>query len=87
MSTDASKKGEKTIQDERAAFNFRTVGDRAKVIQDGGTPVLVPYGLPRKQSNGFEELVSSIIERFGNSSAIRSTSASMTLPTSDSMIR
>jgi CRISPR-associated endonuclease/helicase Cas3 len=48
ISTDAAKKGEKTIQDERAGFNFRTVGERAKVIQDGGTPVLVPYGIASK---------------------------------------
>jgi CRISPR-associated endonuclease/helicase Cas3 len=48
ISTDAFKKGDKPLQDERAAFNFRTVGDRAKVIQDSGTPVLVPYGLATK---------------------------------------
>ncbi len=43
-STDAAPKGEKPIQQLRADFMFRSVADRAKVIDDGGTSVFVPYG-------------------------------------------
>jgi CRISPR-associated endonuclease/helicase Cas3 len=43
-STDAAPKGEKSIQEMRAEFQFRSVAERAKVIDDGGTAVIVPYG-------------------------------------------
>jgi CRISPR-associated endonuclease/helicase Cas3 len=44
ISTDAAPKGERPIQEMRAELLFRSVAERAKVIQDGGTPVIVPYG-------------------------------------------
>jgi CRISPR-associated endonuclease/helicase Cas3 len=43
-STDAAPKGERPIQEMRADFLFRSVAERARVIDDGGTPVIVPYG-------------------------------------------
>jgi CRISPR-associated endonuclease/helicase Cas3 len=43
-STDATPQGERPIQEMRADFLFRAVAERAKVIDDGGTPVIVPYG-------------------------------------------
>lgn len=43
-STDAAPKGQRQIQEMRAEFLFRSVADRAKVIDDGGTAVFVPYG-------------------------------------------
>jgi CRISPR-associated endonuclease/helicase Cas3 len=43
-STDATPKGERPIQEMRADFLYRAVAERAKVIDDGGTPVIVPYG-------------------------------------------
>jgi CRISPR-associated endonuclease/helicase Cas3 len=42
--TDAAPKGERPIQEMRADFLFRSVAERARVIDDGGTPVIVPYG-------------------------------------------
>lgn len=42
--TDATPKGERPIQELRAEFLFRSVAERAKVIDDGGTAVIVPYG-------------------------------------------
>lgn len=43
-STDAAPKGEKSIQEMRTEFLFQSVAHRAKVIDDGGTAVIVPYG-------------------------------------------
>jgi CRISPR-associated endonuclease/helicase Cas3 len=48
ISTDAAPKGERPIQEMRAELMFRSVAERAKVIQDGGTPVIVPYGRARR---------------------------------------
>ena len=42
--TDHARRGEHTIQEDRAAFNFRTVAERARVIQQGTRSVIVPYG-------------------------------------------
>ena len=42
-STDRARRGEKTIQELRAALRFRTVAERAKVIPDNTTSVIVPY--------------------------------------------
>jgi CRISPR-associated endonuclease/helicase Cas3 len=41
--TDITKRGQKTIQEERAEFHFRKVSAKAKVITEDGRPVLVPY--------------------------------------------
>lgn len=43
-STDARRKGEKTVQELRAELRYREVAERARVIAEGGTPVVVPYG-------------------------------------------
>jgi CRISPR-associated endonuclease/helicase Cas3 len=43
-STDAAPKGARSIQEMRVDFLFRSVAERAKVIDDGGTAVIVPYG-------------------------------------------
>ena len=37
-----------SIQQDRADFNFQRVAERARVIKDGGEPVLVPYGRGKK---------------------------------------
>lgn len=42
--TDRARQGENSIQEHRANFNFRTVGERAKVIDEPTTSVVVPYG-------------------------------------------
>jgi CRISPR-associated endonuclease/helicase Cas3 len=44
---DHSRKGEHTIQEDRAEFNFRRVADRARVIKDDTIAVIVPYGRAR----------------------------------------
>jgi CRISPR-associated endonuclease/helicase Cas3 len=41
--TDRVRRGEHTIQESRAAWNFRTVAERAKVIPDDTVAVIVPY--------------------------------------------
>lgn len=41
--TDYTKTGERTIQQEREAFNFRSVSQKVKVIDDAGIGVIVPY--------------------------------------------
>lgn len=46
--TDRVRKGEKPIQACRANFDFRTVGERAKVIDQPTIAVLVPYGRAAK---------------------------------------
>ena len=45
--TDHVRRGEHTIQEDRANFNFRTVGDRARVINEDTIAVIVPYGRAR----------------------------------------
>lgn len=42
--TDNTKRGEHTIQQDRAGWNFRRVSERARVIKDNTTPVVVRYG-------------------------------------------
>lgn len=42
--TDYQRRGSYTIQQERAAFNFRKVDAMAKVIKDDSIAVVVPYG-------------------------------------------
>lgn len=42
--TDRARRGEKPIQEHRANFNFRTVAERAKVIDEPTIAVIVPYG-------------------------------------------
>lgn len=42
--TDHAKRGEQSIQQDRAGWNFRRVSERARVIKDNTTPVIVPYG-------------------------------------------
>ncbi len=46
--TDHAKRGEHTIQEDRAAWNFRRVAERAKVIDQATCPILVPYGRGRE---------------------------------------
>jgi CRISPR-associated endonuclease/helicase Cas3 len=46
--TDHARKGEHTIQEDRARFNFRTVAERARVIKDDTISVIVPYGRAKK---------------------------------------
>lgn len=41
--TDHAKKGEHTIQHDRAEFNFRRVAEHARVIKDDTVAVIVPY--------------------------------------------
>ncbi|MBT9158805.1 MAG: hypothetical protein DDT26_00052 [Dehalococcoidia bacterium] len=41
--TDHSKRGEHSIQHDRAEFNFRRVADHAKVIKENTIAVIVPY--------------------------------------------
>lgn len=43
--TDHIRKGEHTIQQDRAAFNFRTVAEHARVIKDDSVSVIVSYDL------------------------------------------
>ena len=42
--TDYARRGENTIQEEREKLHFRKVAEKAKVIEDSGTPVIVPIG-------------------------------------------
>lgn len=42
--TDHSRRGEHSIQRDRAEFNFCRVGDHAKVIKDDTVGVIAPYG-------------------------------------------
>jgi CRISPR-associated endonuclease/helicase Cas3 len=46
--TDHSKKGEHTIQENRAKLNFRTVAQDARVIKQDTVSVIVPYRQARK---------------------------------------
>jgi len=41
--TDFSRRGESSIQEDRAELRFRTVSGKAKVISQEGTPVVVPF--------------------------------------------
>jgi CRISPR-associated endonuclease/helicase Cas3 len=41
--TDFARRGQQTIQEERAEFHFREVSAKAKVITEEGRPVVVPY--------------------------------------------
>jgi CRISPR-associated endonuclease/helicase Cas3 len=43
-STDHARKGEHTIQQDRAAFNFRRVAEHARVIDQDTVSVIAPYG-------------------------------------------
>ena len=58
------------IQAERTKFQFRTVGELAKVISDGGTPVIVPYKTAKKwiariQRQGtFDRFILRRLQRF-----------------------
>lgn len=44
IATDRDVRGERSIQEDRAEFNFRRVAERSQVIRDSGEPVIVPYG-------------------------------------------
>ncbi len=46
--TDHARRGEHTIQADRADFNFQTVAKKARVIQQDTISVIVPYGRARK---------------------------------------
>jgi CRISPR-associated endonuclease/helicase Cas3 len=46
--TDRVRPGEDTIQQSRAKFNFRTVAERARVIDEDTIGVIVPYGQAKK---------------------------------------
>jgi CRISPR-associated endonuclease/helicase Cas3 len=46
--TDRVRRGDDTIQQSRAKLNFRTVADRAKVIDGDTIGVIVPYGRAKK---------------------------------------
>lgn len=41
--TDYTKAGENTIQQDRESFNFRSVSQKVRVIDDSGISVIVPY--------------------------------------------
>jgi len=43
-STDHAHKGECTVQEDRENLRFREVSRKARVIEDDGVPVIVPYG-------------------------------------------
>jgi CRISPR-associated endonuclease/helicase Cas3 len=47
VDTDHTKKGENTIQEDRQRFRFRDVAEKAVVIKDSGTPVIIPIGYAR----------------------------------------
>ncbi|GHV23573.1 CRISPR-associated helicase/endonuclease Cas3 [Planctomycetales bacterium] len=47
VDTDHTKKGENTIQEDRQRFRFRNVAEKAEVIKDSGTPVIIPIGHAR----------------------------------------
>jgi len=42
--TDHERRGEATIQEDRAAMNFARVAERSRVIRDDTTSLIVPYG-------------------------------------------
>ena len=44
VNTDYAKRGETSIQDDRAQLRFREVARKAKVIRDDGQPVIVRFG-------------------------------------------
>ncbi|MBM9537322.1 CRISPR-associated endonuclease Cas3'' [Desulfobulbus alkaliphilus] len=46
-STDYDKRGEASIQEERANMHFRKVAAKAKIIEDSGQPVVIPIGKAR----------------------------------------
>lgn len=52
--TDHAKRGEQSIQQDRAGWNFRRVSERARVIKNNTTPVIVPYG---KAANEIKEIL------------------------------
>lgn len=45
--TDYNKRGQASIQEERANLHFRKVAEKAKVITDDGQPVVIPIGKAR----------------------------------------
>jgi CRISPR-associated endonuclease/helicase Cas3 len=47
-STDYDRRGETSIQEDRANLRFRDVSKKAKVIKEEGFPVIVPYGKGKK---------------------------------------
>ncbi len=47
VNTDYAKYGELPIQEDRRQLRFREVARKARVIQDSGTPVIVPHGRGR----------------------------------------
>lgn len=44
VNTDYARRGESTIQEDRRKLRFREVARKAKVIEDGGQPVIVQFG-------------------------------------------
>ena len=50
-STDHSRKRESTIQEDRNELRFREVSRKARVIEDEGMPVVVPYGKGKELIN------------------------------------
>ena len=46
--TDYTRRGEATIQEERANLHFRKTAQKAKVIEDDGQPVIIPKGKARR---------------------------------------
>jgi CRISPR-associated endonuclease/helicase Cas3 len=44
VNTDYAKNGELPIQEDRSNLRFREVARKARVIEDSGTPVIVPHG-------------------------------------------
>jgi CRISPR-associated endonuclease/helicase Cas3 len=47
--TDHSRRGENSIQEDRALFRFRKVARKARVIPDAGQPVVVPFGAGKER--------------------------------------
>ena len=53
--TDYAKKGQHTIQEDREAFNFRKVAEKARVIDQPTVSIVVPYGVAKKVIAGIRK--------------------------------
>lgn len=62
-STDYSGKGESTIQEDRTELRFREVSRKARVIEDEGMPVIVPYESTTDPSQSGKKLIEEIRAR------------------------